>query len=408
MAKKVTMLFGFAAGGEAVATPRRTKSFRFLGYAPGWALAQSIRKRSDGGTAPEDDPMVSAGHSHRRTASGEAEANVAITFETELRTLKTDNRGGASASPFYLAIAGFVLASLCGSLFEVNAQQRNPARRVAAVTPVSSLTITTEPNAIVWIDEIRRGQTDAAGKLEIKKVSPAGHTLRVRATGFKETSTRLLPGKRSVSLKLLPTSDQAELLFQQAEAAREQAKDDPSRRKAEDFYNEALKIRPSFPAAHVGLARILLDLNEYQKGLGEIDAARRGRPVYAEASAVEGRLNREAAFIEAAINSFRRSIREAKGFQPEAHVGLARVFEDRGQYAEAVVEYRKALDQLSDSEPVIYQLLGAAYEKQQNYKDAVAAYETYLQLAPNGSLAPAIRSIIDQLRRDAAGQEIIP
>jgi len=57
---------------------------------------------------------------------------------------------------------------------------------------------------------------------------------------------------------------------------------------------------------------------------------------------------------------------------------------------------------------VIYQLLGAAYEKQRNYKDAIVAYEKYLELAPNGSLAPAIRSMIDQLRRDAAGQEIIP
>jgi len=302
-------------------------------------------------------------------------------------------------------IALVLFASLC---FEAPAQKRTTQRRVPAVSSVSSLTITTEPNAIIWIDEIRRGQTDASGNLEIKKLAAGTHSLRVRAMGFKESTTRLLPGKRNVSLRLLPTSDQAELLFQQAEVAREQAKDDQSRHKAEDLYNEALKIRPSFPAAHLGLARVLLDLNEYQKGLSEIDAARRGRPVYAEASAVEGRLNREAAFIEDAINSFRRSIREAKGFQPEAHVGLARVFEDKGQYAEAIAEYRKAIDQLSDSEPVIYQLLGAAYEKQQNYKDAVTAYEKYLELAPNGSLAPAIRSIIDQLRRDAAGQEIVP
>jgi tetratricopeptide (TPR) repeat protein len=301
-----------------------------------------------------------------------------------------------------------MLASLSGSFFRASAQRRSPARRVPTVTSVSTLTITTEPNAIVWIDEIRRGQTDASGKLEIKQVSAGAHALRVRAMGFKESSTRLLQGKRSVVLRLLPTSDRAELLFQQAEAAREQAKDDESRRKAEDLYNEALKLRAAFPAAHVGLARVLLDLNEYQKALSEIDAARRGRPVYPEASAVEGRINREAAFIEQAISSFRRSIREAKGFQPEAHVGLARVFEDKGQYAEATAEYRKAIDQLSDSEPVIYQLLGAAYEKQQKYKDAVAAYEKYLQLAPNGSLAPAIRSIIDQLRREAEGQEIVP
>ncbi len=142
--------------------------------------------------------------------------------------------------------------------------------------------------------------------------------------------------------------------------------------------------------------------------LAEIEAARRSRPIYPEASAVEGRINREAAFDEEAIKSFRRSIREARGFQPEAHVGLARVLEEKGQFNEAIAEYRKALDQLMDSEPVIYQLLGAAYERQQNYKEAIAAYEKYLTLAPNGSLAPAVRSMIEQLKRDDAGVEIIP
>ncbi len=158
----------------------------------------------------------------------------------------------------------------------------------------------------------------------------------------------------------------------------------------------------------MALARVLLDLNQYQAALDEIEAARRTRPVYPEASAVEGRVNREAAFTDEAIKSFRRAIREARGIQPEAHVGLARVLEEKGQYDEAILEFRKAIDQLADSEPVIYQLLGAAYERAQKYKEAVAAYEKYLALAPNGSLAPAIRSIIDQLKRDAAGQEIIP
>jgi Tfp pilus assembly protein PilF len=272
----------------------------------------------------------------------------------------------------------------------------------------SVLTITTEPNAIIWVDEIRRGVTDASGRLELKKLSPGGHTLRVRATGFKEVTSPLVAGRRSVTVKLMRTSDQAELLFQQAEEAREKAKDDESKQKGAELYRQALRLRPAFPAAHVGLARVLLELNQYQPALAEIEAARRARPVYAEASAVEGRINREAAFTEEAIQSFRRAIREAKGFQPEAHVGLARLFEEKGQYAEAIDEYRKAIAQLSDSEPVIYQLLGAAYEKQQKYKEAVAAYEKYLELSPNGSLAPAIRSIIDQLRREAQGQEIIP
>ena len=279
----------------------------------------------------------------------------------------------------------------------------------APALPASrSLTITTEPNAIIWIDEIRRGVTDASGTLEVKKISAGRHTVRVRALGFKEVTTPLLAGRRSLAVKLVKTTDQVELAFQQAEDAREKARDDASRQKAAELYRATLKLRPAYPAAHVGLARVLLDLNEYQAALGEIEAARRTRPVYAEASAVEGRINREAAFTDEAVQSFRRAIRESRGFQPEAHVGLARVYEDKGQYDEAIVEFRKAIDQLSDSEPVIYQMLGAAYEKQQKFKEAVAAYEKYLALAPNGSLAPALRSIIDQLRRDAAGQEIIP
>ncbi len=272
----------------------------------------------------------------------------------------------------------------------------------------SALTITSEPNAIIWIDEIRRGTTDASGKLVITKISPGRHSVRVRANGFKETTAALLPGRRTLAVKLVPTTDQAELLFQQAETSREKARDDPSREKAAEIYREAIKLRPAFPAARVGLARILLDLNQFKEAHAEIDAARRTRPSYPEASAVEGRIYREEAFDKEAIGSFRRAIREAGGFQPEAYVGLAKVYEDKGQFVQAVAEYRKAIAQLSDSEPVIYQMLGAAYERMEKPKEAVAAYEKYLELAPNGSYAAAVRSILDQLKREAAGEQIIP
>jgi tetratricopeptide (TPR) repeat protein len=279
---------------------------------------------------------------------------------------------------------------------------------VAVQAQPAALTITTEPNAIVWIDEVRRGTTDASGKLTLKKLAPGRHTVRVRAYGFKETTASLLPGRRTLAVKLIPTTDEAELLFQKAETAREQARDDAAREKAAELYREVLKLRAAYPAAHVGLARLLLDLNKFREARAEIDAARRTRPVYPEASAVEGRIYREEAFDEEAIRSFRRAIREGRGFQPEAHVGLARVFEDKGDFAAAVAELRKALDQLSDSEPVIYQMLGAAYEKVNKPKEAIAAYEKYLELAPHGSYAAAIRSILNQLKREADGEEIIP
>ena len=279
---------------------------------------------------------------------------------------------------------------------------------VPAAQAQTALTITTEPNAIVWIDEIRRGTTDASGKLSINKVSAGRHSVRVRATGFKETVTPLVPGRRTLAVKLVATTDEAELKFQQAESAREKARDDASLQKTVDLYRETIKLRPACPAAHIGLARVLMDLNEFKQAHAEIEAARRTRPAYAEASAVEGRIYREEAFNDDAIRSFRRAIREGGGVQPEAYVGIARVLEDKGQFAEAIVEYKKALAQLSDSEPVIYQMLGAAYERIEKPKEAVAAYEKYLELAPNGSYAAALRSILEQLKREAAGEQIIP
>ena len=285
---------------------------------------------------------------------------------------------------------------LCVAVF-TRAQSSQPA-----------LIVTTGPNAIVWIDDVRRGTTDPEGKLSLAKLTPGRHTLRVRAAGFKETVMPLLPGRRTIAVKLITTTDKAELMFQQAETARDEARDDAAREKAADQYREAIKLRPAYPAAQVGLARLLMDLNQAEKAHSAIDAARRARPIYPEASAVEGRIYREESFTDDAIRSFRRAIREGNGFQPEAHVGLARVLEEKGQFAEAVVEYKKAIDQLSDSEPIIYQLLGAAYEKLEKPKEAVVAYEKYLELAPNGSYAAAIKSILTQLKREAAGETIIP
>ncbi len=53
-------------------------------------------------------------------------------------------------------------------------------------------------------------------------------------------------------------------------------------------------------------------------------------------------------------------------------------------------------------------MLGAVYEKIEKPKEAIVAYEKYLQLAPTGSYAAAIRSILEQLKREAAGEQIIP
>ena len=272
-------------------------------------------------------------------------------------------------------------------------------RQTPAASSARTISIASEPKAIVWIDEVRRGLTNDEGALNSLKLSSGAHTLRVRANGFKEASLPITATQRGqISVRLVRTTDQAELLFQKAETARETAKDDQERQAAADLYRQALKLRPGFASAHLGLARVLSDLNDTNNAVNEIEAARAARPIYPEASAVEGRIYRETGQTDEAIGAFNRAIREAHGFQPEAHVGIGRVYEDKGEYELAAREFKIAIDQLFDTEPIIYQMLGAAYEKTGKNQEAIAAYENYLRLAPNGSMAGAVRSIVEQLK----------
>lgn len=290
---------------------------------------------------------------------------------------------------------------------------KTAAKTAAKVKPpvvaAKSISLKSEPKAVVWLDEVRRGVTDEAGGFEIAKVSPGRHTLRVRAAGFAERTLQLLPTQRgTILVPLTRTTDEAELAFQQAEAARETATTDEARRAAVELYRRALKLRPRFAAAHVALARVLLDLNDYDGALDAVDEARGVRPTYAEASVVEGRILRATSQNGEAVAAYERALREARGFQPEAHTGIGIIYEEEGKYEEAAAAFRKAIEQLSDTEPVLYELIGRTYERLEKYKEAVAAYEKYLQLAPSGKLAPAIESVIEQLRKQAAEQDAPP
>lgn len=315
--------------------------------------------------------------------------------------MRPEERGrGVSITGRVLALA-LVVAAFAGAA----QAQRRAQGPSASKSSARTVTVKTEPGAVVWVDEVRRGGTDAEGRLQLA-LTPGRHTLRVRAQGFAERTLPLLPTQRGpVAVRLLPTTDEAVLLFQRAEAARERP---GGNAESIELYRKALELRPRFAEAHLGLARSLAAADDHEAALEQITEARRDRPGYAEASAVEGRILRSSSDYEAALVAYERAVREARGFQPEAHTGAGLVYEETGRHEEAVAAFRKAVAQLSDTEPVLYELLGRNLEKLERWKEAVAAYEKYLALAPQGSHASAINSIIDQLRRQAAEQESPP
>ena len=201
-----------------------------------------------------------------------------------------------------IGLAGFLL-TICGNLTDAQRPRKTQAANNAS--SARTLIVIAEPNAIVWLDEIRRGTTDQAGKLALSRISSGQHSLRVRAAGFKEMTVPVLAAQQGeIRVRVLRTTDEAELTFQQAETARETARDDEARQRAADLYRQTLKLRAAFPAAHVGLARVLLDLNDTNGALAEIEGARRYRPNYPEASAVEGRIYRETGQTDEAIAQF--------------------------------------------------------------------------------------------------------
>lgn len=271
--------------------------------------------------------------------------------------------------------------------------------------------IKTEPQAVVWIDDIRHGTTDENGSLTIKNILPGIHRIRVRADGFREANQTLTAAQKGdVKIVLAKTNDSAELAFQ--EAGRLSLID---RQKAIEAYRKAVSLRPRYPEAQLELARILSDAGDNPNALKAIAAARKLRPIYPEASAVEGRIYKAEGEEEKAVQSYKRAIREGKNFQPEAHAGLGLLYKDRADVARgennaeneklnydlATKELFTAAKQLAGAPDaiVIYQLVGEIYEKQREYKKAIALYEEFLRIFPDAPEATSVRSFIVQLKK---------
>src|SRR5215204_5240767 len=287
----------------------------------------------------------------------------------------------------------------------------------AQKSSLRSLTVITEPNALVWIDDVNYGKTDAGGKLTFKTFPTGTHKLRVRANGFKEVSQTLLPAQSGdLKIALVKTTDEAELAFQQAE---EMSAVD--REKSVELYKKAVRLRPRYAEAFLGLARVLAGMSETADALKAIQNARRARAGYAEASAVEGRIYMDSDNEEKAIASFKRAVTEGKGFQPEALTGLALLYKERAEgfagegdfesekenYLLAAELLKKAAAQLAGAPDAvtIYQLLGDSYERAKMYPEAIKVYEEFLRSFPDANEAETFRSFIVQLQKRMKGEQ---
>lgn len=298
----------------------------------------------------------------------------------------------------------FSILTICVLVFSAHAQRAKTA--AAKPSALRTVTVQAEPKATVWVDDVKRGVTDATGKLADVKLAARNKVLRVRAEGFKESKTNLTAAiKSTVTVKMVATTDKAELAFQKAEALRENPLNEEDRKKAVTLYNEAIKARPNYPEVYLGLARVYFDLKDTAKAMDAVETGRKYRPIYPELSTAEGRIHHEDVEDDLAIKAYQRAIKEGGGYQPEAYTGLGIIYRDQDNNEEAIKAFKMAVDQLYDTEPVIYQLLGDLLEKARRFKEAIVVYEQYLKAAPNSPDAAGIRSMMDQLKIEIAQQD---
>lgn len=303
---------------------------------------------------------------------------------------------------FYFGLAVCLIAAVSATA----QTKRAPASQFRTIT------INTEPKATVWLDEVRYGTTDETGTLEIRTVTTGSHRLRVRAAGFKEVSQPVTAVQRgTIKVALAKTTDEAELAYQNGERLAF-----VDREQAAEAYRKAIQLRPNYPQSYLALARVLMEADDLDEAKKAIAAAKRLRPGYAEASAVEGRIHKENGDEEKAIATFRRSITEGKGFQPEAYTGLGLLYKEKAEaaagsgafeaesefYIEATKYLKTALKQLAGAPDasVIYQFLGLILENQKMYAEAIDLYEEFLTIFPNSPDATAVRSFIVQLKKN--------
>lgn len=307
---------------------------------------------------------------------------------------------------------------LCAGLLSIFALSATAQvkKAPAPIPSMRTIVIAAEPDAVVWLDNIRYGKTDEGGRLEIKTVSKGQRALRVRADGFKEFTQTVAPTQKGeIKIVLTKTTDEAELTFQAAEKMLSS-----DRAAAAELYRKAIKTRPKYPEAYLALGRVLSDMQNLEEALTAIKQARRQRLAYAEASAVEGRIYKESGEEDLAIASFKRAITEGKGFQPEALTGLGLLYKEKAEaaggagdfeqeeadYMEATKYLQAGIKQLSgapDAE-VLFQLLGLVYERMKKYDQAIATYEDFLRMFPDSSEATAVRSFIVQIKKQMSEQ----
>lgn len=160
-------------------------------------------------------------------------------------------------------------------------------------------------------------------------------------------------------------------------------------------FKQAVKLDPWNEKAYMLLGLAQMQLQRWDEAQYAFQEATKMKPSNAQAFlGVGSALNQQHQYGEAQ-KAIERSL-ELKPDSAEAHYELARSLAALNRWDDAAPHVQRAIE-LNPDYAGPHALMGDIYVRKQDAASALAQFKDYLRLAPNGSLAPQVQKMVNQL-----------
>ena len=150
--------------------------------------------------------------------------------------------------------------------------------------------------------------------------------------------------------------------------------------KAEESFQRALRIQPTYPEAKYMLALVHLHLNQHSAALREASEALAENPFFTECYNVRGMVHARLGNYDLALAEFQAVLGDINFPTPEvAHFNIGKVFWEQQACGDAVIHFRRALE-VNPTMGKAWRLLGDCQDQMGHLGPARESYEKAIEL----------------------------
>jgi tetratricopeptide (TPR) repeat protein len=260
--------------------------------------------------------------------------------------------------------------------------------------------------------------TEGSGRCRFVPGGAGRYVVRVKQFGYKETSVEIdlvdtlqayvtlelkpdsgtvLPdshqGIPSVSAVDLAVPEKARAEFQRGQAALKENK----LQESVSHLQKAIKFYEPFPQAYALLGTAYLEQENWAEAEKALQRATRLDNKASDAYLALGAVFNETKEYPRAETALLRGL-ELNPDAPAGHYELAKTYWFLGRWQEAAPHARKAVSSMPEvASP--HALLGNILLREEDAQGALHEYHEYLRLEPFGSMAPAVRQVVEELEK---------